>query len=316
MKHLLQEEMRHFDLQFKSLIESDFALVNTASSSIFKAKGKQLRSQLVFASFKIFQHQLNAQTYLSASLIEIIHTASLIHDDVIDQSDKRRGQPTLNFEKGDKTAILIGDYLMSNAFIKAYSKQNSQLLYLLVQVIKEMSEGELLQLQYQNYTIPTFEICERINKLKTASLFACCCKCGAYTSGASEQEIAILGEIGTHLGLAFQLEDDLLDLDRGANTGKPLAKDLTEGKITYPVLIYLQSLAEAQKAEFVSTISSLNVDLDFMVDQIYTPTVKQAMKNKINTHIETALSLLGKISNHGDTMYLKTLIAQIFPTAN
>ena len=256
-KHLATE-MAFFEEKFKSLIEGDFEYINHIRDQVFRSKGKQLRPMLVFYSHKLFREEILEQSYLAASLVEIVHAASLVHDDVVDMADWRRGNASVRAMFGNKAAVLAGDYMLTNAFLKAYDESDSQLLVMLVDVIRQMSEGELLQLQYANNSHATEQAYTQIVSGKTAALFGCCCQCGAYTARASAEETRKLKEIGRKVGFAFQIKDDLLDLDKNAAAGKAYGNDLKEGKLTLPALYYLQQAGTLEKKSFFEDLDRLS----------------------------------------------------------
>ncbi len=251
------EELAVFDKKFQELVAGDFPEMEQVNRQLFQSKGKQLRPMLVLLTHKLFRPQVADQAYLAASLVEIIHMASLIHDDVVDMSDMRRGKASIRSLFGNKTAVLAGDYLLANAFLKAYDGHDSRLLLFLVDVIRQMSAGELIQLEYVANPQATEENYYRIIERKTAALFGCCCQCGAYTAQAGPSQIALAQEIGRNAGLVFQIKDDLLDLDPDADSGKQYGNDLLEGKLTLPALYYLQNAAQKEKDDFFAGLRRL-----------------------------------------------------------
>ena len=254
----LASEMALFEEKFKSLVEGDFEYINHIRDQVFRSKGKQLRPMLVFYAHKLFREELAEQAYLAASLVEIVHAASLVHDDVVDMADMRRGNASIRAMFGNKAAVLAGDYMLTNAFLKAYDESDSQLLVMLVDVIRQMSAGELLQLQYANNTQATEQAYTRIVGGKTAALFGCCCQCGAYTARASAEDTETVKEIGRKIGFAFQIKDDLLDLDKDAVAGKTYGNDLREGKLTLPALYYLQHCGQEEKKAFFEDLNRIS----------------------------------------------------------
>lgn len=254
----LAREMALFDEKFKDLIAGDFEFINHISGQIFQSKGKQLRPVLVFQAYKLYKEEVSEQAYLAASLVEVVHAASLVHDDVVDMADMRRGNASIRAMFGNKVAVLAGDYLLTNAFLRAYGESDIQLLIMLVEVIRQMSGGELLQLQYANNRQANEDAYFRIVGGKTAALFGCCCQCGAYAAGASSEEVEKTKEIGRQIGLAFQIKDDLLDLDKEARSGKGYGNDLKEGKLTLPALYYLYKAGAEAKSTFFEDLDRLS----------------------------------------------------------
>lgn len=254
----LSKEFEQFDSKFQSLVQGDFSLIDPISRQVFGKKGKQLRPMLVFLSHKLFKEEVGEQAFLAASLIEIIHAASLVHDDVVDMADFRRGNASIRSAFGNKTAVLAGDYLLSNAFLKAYDHSDHRILHFLVEAIRLMSEGELLQLKYANNPEADPETYFQIIGRKTAALFSCCCRCGAHTAQSSETEIRLCEEIGKNIGLAFQIQDDLLDLDTENDNGKSYGNDLKEGKLTLPAIHMLEHCSLSEKEKFLQGLSLLH----------------------------------------------------------
>ncbi len=253
----LSKEFGLFEAKFRTLIQGDFPIIEPICRQIFKSKGKQLRPLLVFITHKFFQQEVSEQAYLSASLVEIVHAASLVHDDVVDMADMRRGNASIRALFGNKTAVLAGDYLLAHAFLKAYDKGEHKMLRILVEAIRYMSEGELLQLQYARNPQADYRTYFRVVECKTAALFRCCCRCGALTAGASSEQMRLCEEIGTDLGIAFQIRDDLLDLDTCAQSGKLYGNDLREGKLTLPALYMLEHASAQEKETFFRDLDTL-----------------------------------------------------------
>lgn len=251
------KELDVFNHKFQELIAGDFPEIDQVAQQLFQSKGKQLRPRLVLLTHKLFRQEVEEQAYLAASLVEIIHMASLVHDDVVDMADLRRGKASIRSLFGNKTAVLAGDYLLSNAFLKAYDGKDSQLLLFLVEVIRQMSAGELIQLEYASNPQASEENYYRVIERKTAALFACCCRCGAYTAQAGERDIFLSREIGKYLGLCFQIKDDLLDLDTLHDNGKHFGNDLLEGKLTLPALHHLHHCTSEERADFFQRLHTL-----------------------------------------------------------
>lgn len=253
----LSREFDLFEAKFRTLLQGDFSVINPIGQQIFKTKGKQLRPLLVFLTHRLFREEVSEQAYLAASLIEIIHAASLVHDDVVDMADMRRGNASVRALFGNKTAVLAGDYLLANAFLKAYDESEHEILRILVEAIRHMSEGELLQLQYARNPQADYQTYYRVAECKTAALFRCCCRCGALTAGATAEQRQRCEEIGTNLGMAFQIQDDLLDLDTEAHSGKLYGNDLREGKLTLPALYMLEHASTQEKESFFRDLENL-----------------------------------------------------------
>lgn len=229
------------------LTQSDFPLLEQVGSHLFNRKGKQLRPLLLLYTYRLFRPEaaISDEALRCAALIEILHTSSLVHDDVVDEADRRRGQASVRALLGNRMAVLSGDYLISNAFLRAFHDNSaSPLILSMLGIIRRMCEGELLQLQYTASPEMDESVYGRIIAGKTAALFGQCGYCGALTAGASPEQAQLAREVGQAAGMAFQIKDDLLDLDVAAEEkeGKTAGNDLKEGKITLPTLFYLRTL--------------------------------------------------------------------------
>lgn len=237
------------------LTQSGFPLLEQVGSHLFNRKGKQLRPLLLLYTYRLFRPEggISDEALRCAALIEILHTSSLVHDDVVDEADRRRGQASVRALLGNRTAVLSGDYLISNAFLKAFRDDTAAPLILsMFDIIRRMCEGELLQLQYTAHPDMDESVYERIIAGKTAALFGQCGYCGALTAGATPEQAQRAREVGEAAGMAFQIKDDLLDLDIAAEAqeGKTAGNDLKEGKITLPTLFYLRTLDEGGRRAF------------------------------------------------------------------
>jgi octaprenyl-diphosphate synthase len=305
---LFEKEFTLFDEHFKYLIENNFSILKNISNHIFSTSGKKTRPLLLFYIHKIFAPDIKKRAYLSAALIEIIHSASLLHDDVVDEAKQRRGKPSASALWGNGTAVLAGDYLLVNSFLRAFADRDDTLMQILMQVVKNMIEGELLQIEYNAFPTITekqyFEIIER----KTAALFSCCCRAGAYIAGATSEHIEIADKIGCELGLAFQIKDDLIDIDPKRNDGKPCGQDIREKKINLPTLYFLQQATENERAEIAQIWTSVTPLTDSIMEKILSAIRSSdaisKCREKMNQHYENAVSMLHSLN-------VKTLPPQI-----
>jgi octaprenyl-diphosphate synthase len=222
--------------------------------------GKRLRPMLLLVTCRLFQAPDQRAIQLGA-VVELIHTATLVHDDVIDEADTRRGKPSANVLWGNHTSVLAGDWLYMQAFQIALRLQRFDVLDLLITLTQQMVDGELLQLErIGKIDISEADSMELLDR-KTASLFSACTKLGAIAGGADEREQALLGEFGWNLGMAFQMVDDILDFtSRESVLGKPVGNDLREGKLTLPLIYALESATEAERAQVASVLRSNSYD--------------------------------------------------------
>ncbi len=238
-------EMKEFDKRFRSAVSSNVPLLNVVTRYVLRKKGKQMRPLFVFLSSKL-TGEITESTYTAASLIELMHTATLVHDDVVDESNERRGVFSINALWKSKVAVLLGDYLLARGLLLAVEKKEYVLLEIVSNASKEMSEGELVQIQKsRSLNIDTDTYYEVIRK-KTASLIAACTASGASSAGADLDVIDRVYEMGINIGMAFQIKDDLFDYQSHGLIGKPTGNDIKEKKFTLP-LIYSLNQAEAGK---------------------------------------------------------------------
>ena len=231
--------MQVFSGHFREVLRSDVPLLDTIMRYIVKRKGKQMRPLFVFLTAKLHGGVVE-KTHTAASLIELLHTATLVHDDVVDESDRRRGFFSIQALWKKKVAVLVGDYLLSRGLLTAVDAEAFDLLKLTSRAVKEMSEGELLQIEKARRLDITEEVYFEIIRRKTASLIAACCACGAASAGGGADQIDVMWKFGEKTGLAFQIKDDLLDLGDGKRTGKPTGQDIREKKLTLPLIHTLQ----------------------------------------------------------------------------
>ena len=231
--------MQVFTGHFREVLRSDVPLLDTIMRYIVKRKGKQMRPLFVFLTAKL-HGEVVEKTHTAASLIELLHTATLVHDDVVDESNRRRGFFSIQALWKNKIAVLVGDYLLSRGLLTAVDAEAFDLLKLTSRAVKEMSEGELLQIEKSRRLDITEEVYFDIIRRKTASLIAACCACGAASTGGDADQVDVMWKFGEKTGLAFQIKDDLLDLGDGKRTGKPTGQDIREKKLTLPLIHTLQ----------------------------------------------------------------------------
>ena len=253
IKAPIREEMKRFEPKFKLHLSSKVPLVDRVMGFMVKRKGKQMRPILVFLSAKLLG-EVNESTYRGASLIELMHTATLVHDDVVDDSDMRRGFFSINALWKNKVAVLIGDYLLSRVLLLAVETKEYALLEHVSGAVKAMSEGELLQIEKARKLDITEAVYYDVIQQKTASLIETCCVVGASSVEADPASISKLREIGRHLGLAFQIKDDLFDFEKVNLTGKPAGIDIKEQKMTLPLIHALKEAMPKQRKYIIKTI--------------------------------------------------------------
>lgn len=242
-------------------MKSSVPLLNTITHYIIKRKGKQIRPMFVFFSAGLCG-EVSESTYRAASLIELLHTATLVHDDVVDDSNLRRGFFSLNALWKNKISVLVGDYLLSRGLLLALENEEFQLLKIVSNAVHEMSEGELLQIEKARHLDIQEDIYFEIIRKKTATLIASCCACGGASVGASPETVQKLWQFGVYVGIAFQIKDDLFDYEKNKATGKPDGIDIRDQKMTLP-LIYLLSKSDFfEKRWIINTVKNHGSDAE------------------------------------------------------
>ena len=252
----IAQELEEFELRFRDNMKSKVPLLDKITHYIIKRKGKQMRPMFVFLTAKMLG-KMNEKSFDAASLIELLHTATLVHDDVVDDANERRGYFSINALWKNKVAVLVGDFLLSKVLLLSIEKNNTDLLGIVAKSVKEMSEGELLQIEKARKLDITEAIYFEIIRQKTASLIATCCEAGAVSVDASahRETMRTFGEL---VGLAFQIKDDIFDYGSFDNTGKPSGLDIRERKITLPLIYALREANEEVKNELIYIIKNKN----------------------------------------------------------
>ena len=250
-------EMREFERRFRDAMRSKAPLLDRIMHYIVQRKGKQMRPMFTLLSARQFG-PIEDAGYTAASLIELLHTATLVHDDVVDDSSLRRGFFSINALWKNKVAVLVGDYLLSRGLLLAVEKGQFELLRIVSRAVREMSEGELLQIEKARGLNFKEEVYFDIIRQKTASLIAACCASGAAAGGASPDEVERMRTFGELTGIAFQIKDDLFDYGAGKNTGKPTGIDIKEKKLTLPLIHALQQVSAEDRRWMVRTVKHDN----------------------------------------------------------
>ncbi len=247
-------EMELFELKFRSFMKSNVMLLDQIMNYIVKRKGKQLRPMFVFLTAKTCGEVTEA-TYRGAALIELLHTATLVHDDVVDDSNYRRGFFSVNALWKNKIAVLVGDYLLSRGLLLSVDNNDFDLLRIVSHAVREMSEGELLQLEKARRLDITEDVYYEVIRQKTASLISACCAVGASSVDATSETIAKARMFGEKVGIAFQIKDDLFDYGT-QEVGKPLGIDIKEKKMTLPLIYALSQASWVKKREIIYMIKN------------------------------------------------------------
>lgn len=235
----IEKEMAMFNSYFESQFKSDLPLLDSALRYVNEGTGKKMRPILLLLVAK-YLGNLNIKMLASASAMEMLHTASLLHDDVIDESDKRRGRPSVNVAYNNSIAVLVGDYILSQSLNNAATTRDYRIVEELSILGKALTRGELMQLDLQRNGSYSEENYISVIKYKTASLFVCCCACAVYSADADTEMLERFRKFGENIGICFQIKDDLFDYYSN-DVGKPTGSDMREGKITLPALYVLEN---------------------------------------------------------------------------
>ena len=260
IKFPIKKEMELFEAKFLKSMNSNVPLLNRITHYVVNRKGKQMRPMFVFLTAKMITNGvINEKVYRAASVIELIHTATLVHDDVVDSSYMRRGFFSLNALWKNKIAVLVGDFLLSKGMLLCIDNDDFDLLKLISKSVKDMSQGELLQIEKARRLDIDEETYFEIVRKKTASLISSCCALGASASGVSKDKIDQFSNFGEKIGIAFQLKDDLFDYGE-KKKGKPTGIDIREKKLTLPLIYTLNNSSKSKKRWLINCIKNHNND--------------------------------------------------------
>lgn len=243
----VERDLAHFRRHFRGAMRSDVRLLDTVTQYLLRQKGKEIRPTLVLLAAEM-AGGITEKTYRGAALVELLHTATLVHDDVVDEAETRRGLASINALWRNKVGVLLGDYLLSRGLLLALDAGDVDLLHVVSTAVRRMSEGELYQIEKARTLGTTEAAYFRIIADKTASLLAACMAIGAASAGADAHDIERATAVGETLGLAFQIRDDLFDYDAQASAGKPTGLDLQERKMTLPLIAALDRATTADRA--------------------------------------------------------------------
>lgn len=309
----IAEEMHFFEKKFYENMQSKVSLLNRINHYMIHRKGKEMRPMLVFLVAKMLGRPTE-KTHSAATLIELIHTATLVHDDVVDDSYKRRGFFSINALWKNKIAVLVGDYLFSRSLMIATEKDHSDLLKIISRTIKQMSEGELLQMEKSRRLDITEGIYEEIIRSKTASLISACCEAAACSVGADQDVRAQMRYFGELIGVAFQIKDDLFDYEQNPLIGKPTGLDIKGQKMTLPLIYVMGKSDQKTKKWLIHSIKNHNQDKSRMqeivalVRQEGGLTYATEQMNKLH---EKAMEILKKYPDNSSKEALKSMVSYV-----
>ena len=260
IKAPIYEEMELFEKKFTDAMSSNVALINRITHFIVNRKGKQMRPMFVFLVAKLLgKGKVTERVYRGAAVIELIHTATLVHDDVIDDSNQRRGFFSVNALWKNKIAVLVGDFLLSKGQLLTVENDDFDLLKIISIAVREMSQGELLQIEKSRQLDIIEEVYYQIIRQKTATLLATCCEMGAQAVNAPQEDVEKMHQFGTAIGMAFQIKDDLFDYGE-AKIGKPVGIDIKEQKMTLPLIHALNVATPFERKKMIHIVKNKNTD--------------------------------------------------------
>ena len=266
IKKPIAAEIDVFEEKFKASMQSKVPLLDRITHYIVKRKGKQIRPMFVFLSASVCGG-VNESTHRGAALVELLHTATLVHDDVVDNSYQRRGFFSINALWKNKIAVLVGDFLLSKGLLLSIENDDFKLLKIVSEAVRQMSEGELLQIEKVRRMDIDEPVYYDVIRQKTASLIASCCACGAASAGADEATVEKMRLFGEKIGIAFQIKDDMFDFGTD-DVGKPLGIDIKEKKITLPLIYALSHTTKSEKRRIINLVRNHNEEADKIVEII------------------------------------------------
>ena len=285
---IIHQEIKQFEKLFKDAVKSDVPLLDRILKYIVKTKGKQLRPMFVLLSAKLCG-QITDVSYRAASLVELLHTATLVHDDVVDEASHRRGVFSVYALWKNKASVLVGDYLLAKGLLLSLENKDFKILEILADAVKKMSEGELLQLEKSRLLNIKEEDYFKIIRNKTASLLDSACSAGAFSASGDLEITEKLRLFGEYTGIAFQIKDDLFDYGTD-DIGKPTGNDIKEKKMTLPLIYTLQQISKSRRSEIIYIIKNKNKtrkEIDFVIEQVklaggiqYAETMMESYKKK------------------------------------
>jgi len=291
--NLIEHELQLFEEKFKVAVKSNVSMLDRIMRYVVKRKGKQLRPMFVFLSAKLFG-EANESTYRAASLVELLHTATLVHDDVVDDSLERRGFFSVYALWKNKASVLVGDYLLAKGLLLSLENNDFRILQFLSDAVRQMSEGELLQMEKSRSLNLDEQVYFEIIKNKTASLLASACAAGAWSTSQQEDTAIKMKAFGEKVGIAFQIKDDLFDY-ASQDVGKPTGNDIKEKKLTLPLIYALNNVDRDTKRKMIYIIKNENTSkskVKYIIDVVEKSGGIDYTANKMNEYKKQALDLL------------------------
>ncbi|WP_424004427.1 polyprenyl synthetase family protein [Maribacter sp. IgM3_T14_3] len=307
IKEPVYQEMELFESKFRDSMTSKVALLNRITHYIVNRKGKQMRPMFVFLTAKLLNDgEVNERTYRGASVIELIHTATLVHDDVVDESNKRRGFFSINALWKNKIAVLVGDYLLSKGLLLSIDNGDFDLLKIISVAVREMSEGELLQIEKARRLDITEGVYYDIIRQKTATLIAACCSLGACSVKPDSTDVETFRKFGELCGMAFQIKDDLFDYGT-KQIGKPTGIDIKEQKMTLPLIYALNHCTKKEKSWVINSVKNHNKDKKRVKEVIGFVKDKGGLDYAVSKMLQYRDEALELLSTYPDSEYKSAL---------
>lgn len=309
IKKPIATELNTFEGKFRASMQSSVPLLDRITHYIVKRKGKQIRPMFVFFSASLCGGITEA-TYRGSALVELLHTATLVHDDVVDNSYQRRGFFSVNALWKNKIAVLVGDYLLSKGLLLSINNGDFELLRIVSEAVKQMSEGELLQIEKARRLDIDEKVYYEVIRQKTASLIASCCACGAASAGADTETVDRMRLFGEKVGIAFQIKDDLFDFGTD-DIGKPLGIDIKEKKITLPLIYALNKAAESEKRRIINLVKNHNEEsakVAEIIDFVRSSGGMDYAHSKMLQYQQEAFNILNEFPDHSSRTALEQLV--------
>lgn len=303
--------MELFESKFREAMATKVPLLNRIAHYIVRRKGKQMRPMFVFLVAKMVSNGgFNERTYRGASIIELIHTATLVHDDVVDDSNRRRGFFSINALWKNKIAVLVGDFLLSKGLLLSIDNDDFDILKLISVAVREMSEGELLQIEKARKLDITEDVYFEIIRQKTATLIAACCGIGAASVGCNADEIEKMRKFGEQIGIAFQIKDDLFDYTND-KIGKPTGIDIKEQKMTLPLIYALNNCERKEQKWLINSVKNHNNDKKRVKEVIAFVKEKGGIEYTVSKMKEYQHVALEILNSYPDSPYKDSLITMV-----
>jgi octaprenyl-diphosphate synthase len=309
----VENEIGEFEKVFRSSMKSNIPLLTLVTNYVLRRKGKQIRPIFVFLSASL-NGGVKESTYVASSMIELLHTATLIHDDVVDESYERRGFFSINALWRSKIAVLLGDYMLAKGLLVAVQHKEYELLDIVSEAVREMSEGEILQLQKSRKNGITAEEYFEIIRKKTATLIAACTASGARSAGADVTRVQQMKEFGEYVGIAFQIKDDILDYGKKGITGKPSGNDIKDQKYTLPLILGIEKADSAESRRIrrmMGTNHMNNKKIESIIRFAENSGGLEAARLQMNEYRDKALGILGGFPDNDARKSLQDLVVFI-----